>query len=126
MTASFTTKGPGTKFIFDTVRTNVHNAYDKTTGVYTAPESGMYVFNWVIREHKSQHSVELMLNSEILGVTFKRAEGNDDASVSGTVVVSVRKGDSVFLRANHKADYKHKIHNNIHGRSSFSGWRLCG
>ncbi|KAK3105403.1 hypothetical protein FSP39_024402, partial [Pinctada imbricata] len=124
MTASLTTAGPGSVLVFETVRTNVLNAYNNATGVYTVPKSGMYVFTWTIREWKSEHSIELVCNTEVLGATFKRAEGNDDGSVTGNVVVGVNKGDSVFVRTHSTYDKKQQILNNLHGRSTFSGWRL--
>ncbi|KAK3105173.1 hypothetical protein FSP39_018898, partial [Pinctada imbricata] len=124
MTKNFQSKGPSTTLIFDKTHTNVYNSYNNKTGVYTVPKSGIYVFNWMIREYKSQHSVELVRNSEVLGATFKRAEEFDDDVVSGTVVSEVREGDSVFLRTHPQEGSKQIIHNNLHGRSSYSGWRL--
>ena len=124
MTTDFTSKGPGTKLVFNRAVTNVLNAYNKATGVYIVPKAGLYVFTWVAREHKSQHSIELMVNKDIRGATFKRAQNNDDGSVSGTAVLQVKKGDEVYLRFHSGLNEKQRVHNNHHGRSSFSGYRL--
>ena len=124
MTTDFTSKGPGTKLVFNRAVTNVLNAYNKATGVYIVPKAGMYVFTWVAREHKSEHSIELMVNRNVRGATFKRAQNHDDGSVSGTAVLHVKKGDEVYLRFHSAVNQKQRIHNNIHGRSSFSGFRL--
>ena len=124
MSSDFESKGPGTKLIFDRIFTNVDNAYSDKTGVYKVPKTGMYVFNWRHREFYSQHSVELMVDKDVRGATFKRAQNNDDASVSGTAVLEVKEGDEVYLRFHPELDGQETLVNNLHGRSTFSGWRL--
>ena len=84
--------------IFDNVHTNVGSGYNGVTGIFTAPQEGIYVFTWVIRMFTAEHSTELMQNNDVLGATFLRAKNGDDGSVSGTVVTHLTKGDVVFVR----------------------------
>ena len=124
MTADFTSKRPGTKLVFDRAFTDVLNAYNNASGVYLVPKTGIYVFTWVAREAKSQHSIELMVSKDVRGATFMKAQNNDDGSVSGTAVLRIKKGDEVYLRFPTGLNEKQRIDNNHHGRSSFSGFRL--
>lgn len=38
---------------FDIVKTNNGNGYHASTGVFIAPETGIYVFTWTIREYNN-------------------------------------------------------------------------
>ncbi|CAC5416411.1 C1QL [Mytilus coruscus] len=110
--------------IYDVSVTNVGSGYNHVTGIFTAPTSGVYVFIWVTRVHDGEHPTELMINNAVYGVTFLRAKGGDDGSVSGTVVANVTKGDSVFVRVHSTYPGDGYITSNEHGRPSFSGWLL--
>ena len=110
--------------IFDNVHTNVGSGYNGVTGIFTAPQEGIYVFTWVIRMVTAEHSTELMHNNDVLGATFLRAKNGDDGSVSGTVVTHLTKGDVVFVRIHSQYIGDGNIHSNTHGQPSFSGWLL--
>ena len=110
--------------IFDNVHTNVGSGYNGVTGIFTAPQEGIYVFTWVIRMFTAEHSTELMQNNDVLGATFLRAKNGDDGSVSGTVVTHLTKGDVVFVRIHSQYVGDGNIHSNTHGQPSFSGWLL--
>ena len=110
--------------IFDNVHTNVGSGYNGITGIFTAPQEGIYVFTWVIRMVAAEHSTELMHNNDVLGATFLRAKNGDDGSVSGTVVTHLTKGDVVFVRNHSQYVGDGSIKSEIHGQPSFSGWLL--
>jgi heme/copper-type cytochrome/quinol oxidase subunit 1 len=76
---------------FDTVITNTGNAYHSHTGTVIAPRSGLYVFTWTMRMARpAYHSTELLLNRNIVGVTYFNSDDNGDGSATGTVVVHVK------------------------------------
>ncbi|CAG2251203.1 C1QL [Mytilus edulis] len=110
--------------IYDVSVTNVGNGYNHVTGIFTVPTSGVYVFIWVTRVYFGEHPTQLMINNAVYGVTFLRARDGGDGSVSGTVVASVTKGDSVFVRVHSSYAGDGYIHSNEHGWPSFSGWLL--
>lgn len=113
--------------IFDTVITNVGGSYNRHDGVFTAPVTGVYVFNWnIYSSFKGDITSELMVNSVRKG--GQRSDSrvtNEDHSSSGCVVVSIRRGDVVFIRIHPT----HTLNGGIISypgvyESSFSGWLL--
>ncbi|VDI20290.1 Hypothetical predicted protein [Mytilus galloprovincialis] len=116
--------GAGRRIVFEKTMTNDGNGYNSHTGVFTCPKTGIYVFIWVIRMFHSEHSTELMINNTLYGATFLRASDGDDATVSGTVVAHVSKGDAVYVRNRPKYGGYGNIYSNEIGKTSFSGWLL--
>ncbi|CAG2255657.1 C1QL [Mytilus edulis] len=116
--------GAGRRLVYDVTKTNEGNGYNRHTGVFTCPKTGIYVFTWVTRMCYSEHSTELMINNTIYGSTFLRAKDGDDGSVSGTVVAHVSKGDTVYVRNQLIYGGDGRILSNVLGRTSFSGWLL--
>lgn len=110
--------------IFDVVKTNAGNGLHPTTGVFTSPSSGFYVFTWTIRLHdNSFHSIVLILNGQEVGTLYQYVGHGEDDMSGTTVVIHVNEGEDVFLRT--KSDFNQgMIHNSPHGRSSFAGWKL--
>lgn len=97
VTSSSSTWNSGT-LIFDVVITNTGNGYNPSTGVFTSPISGTYVFYVSAVEYTTQHLViDIVLNS----VSKVRAYCPSSASYqTGTnmVVLKLQKGDSVWVR----------------------------
>uniref|UniRef100_A0A8W8J637 C1q domain-containing protein n=1 Tax=Magallana gigas TaxID=29159 RepID=A0A8W8J637_MAGGI len=84
--------------IFDVVITNTGNGYNPSTGVFTSPISGTYVFYITAVEYTTQHlAIDIVLNS----VSKVRAYCHNSAGYqTGTnmVVLKLQKGDSVWVR----------------------------
>ncbi|VDI49698.1 Hypothetical predicted protein [Mytilus galloprovincialis] len=116
--------GAGERLVFDVTKANQGSGYNSNTGVFTCPKTGMYVFVWVVRMVTAEHSTELMINNSVYGSTFLRAKKGDDGSVSGTVVAHVSKGDTVYVRNHSVYAGDGRIHTNVHGKPTFSGWLL--
>jgi hypothetical protein len=110
---------------FDVVKTNLGNGYHPATGVFIAPESGVYVFTWSIRENGNDyHPTELMVNTDVLGVLFVNADGGSSTG-TGVVVTHVNAGDDVFIRTSFFGpNNAGGVGSNDAGRSSFAGWKL--
>ncbi|XP_056016220.1 complement C1q-like protein 4 [Ostrea edulis] len=109
--------------IFDVVKTNVGNAYNPFSGIFIAPETGVYVFSWgFLNGEGSHHSVQLMVNADEMGVVHSHTVGiRNYAQSTGVVTCLVNKVDDVFLRLN---DANGPIVSNIHGKTFFTGWKL--
>lgn len=110
--------------VFDVVKTNIGNGYHATTGVFIAPETGVYVFTWTIREfHDCRHSTQLMVNNDELGIIHVHTGDGGDMSGTGIVVTHVNAKDDVYVRT-HTSWNDCLIASDIAGRSSFVGWKL--
>lgn len=109
---------------FDTVITNVGNAYHPHMGTFIAPKYGLYVFTWTIRLYgQTYHTTELVVNNNIVNALYFNPNGQIDGVVSSTTVVNVNQGDDVLIRTS--SDYHNgEIKSGSNGRSSFAGWRL--
>nr|XP_034332672.1 uncharacterized protein LOC117691218 [Crassostrea gigas] len=119
VTSSSTTWNSGT-LIFDVVITNTGNGYNPSTGVFTSPISGTYVFYVSAVEYSAQHLViDIVLNS----VSKVKALCDNSASYqTGTnmVVLELQKGDSVWVRHyGGKGYYTHSV-----PLTTFSGYLI--
>ncbi|XP_078316918.1 uncharacterized protein LOC111103853 [Crassostrea virginica] len=97
VTSDSTTWNSGT-LIFNSVILNVGNGYNPSTGIFTSPVAGTYVFYVTAVEYIKQYlMVDIVLNS----VSKVRTMGHNDAAYqTGTnmVVLNLQKGDSVWVR----------------------------
>lgn len=107
---------------FDTVITNVGNAYHPHSGTFIATRSGLYVFTWTIRLWgNSYFTTELLVNNNVVNWIYFDPAHTIDGSVSGTAVVHVKQGDDVLIRTG--PDFHNgNIVSDKNGKSSFAGW----
>ncbi|XP_052771228.1 complement C1q tumor necrosis factor-related protein 3-like [Mya arenaria] len=109
--------------LFDNVITNVGNAYDPNSGMFTAPVDGVYVFTAVLMVN-SNHAEYLELISGGVKITDVYADAhniNAHVSTSKTWVLELTAGTRVWLRTT-AYENESQIHGNSH--SMFSGFLL--
>lgn len=124
--------GPDHTIKFDVVKTNQGNGYHSGSGVFIAPQTGIYVFTWTIRvgsyDHSSPnfHSTEIVINNNVYGSSYALAisDSSRDDSGTGTVVAHVNQGDDVYIKTHSSHHGGGGILSEGFGRSSFSGWKL--
>ena len=99
-------------------------AYNSADGIYTVPESGIYVFTWTIYGWAhTQATTELMINSAVAGKSLADSQEIYDIHTStGITVASVNMGDHVYVKFS--ATYLRGRLETSHGHSTFSGWKL--
>lgn len=96
VTSSSTTWNSGT-LIFNMVITNVGNGYNPSTGVFTSPMSGTYVFYVTAVEYQKQYlKLDIVLNnmSKVRLVCENSATYQTGTNM---VVLSLQKGDNVLV-----------------------------
>lgn len=99
MSSSSSTWNSGT-LVFDMVITNVGNGFNPSTGVFTAPIAGEYVFFVNVQSYSTQDIfVEVVLNGIPKVRTEARGGGNDpDDAGPNLVVLTLQKGDRVWVK----------------------------
>ena len=130
MTASEPDPGHHHTFIFDQVVTNIGGNYNFHTGIFTATESGVYVFSWtVFCDNGNYYTSELIKNSSAEGgITcqsiYHHPEYNFLNSASSVVVLQLYSGDVVYVRTNPTNGMDGQIFSTYSMRTSFTGWKI--
>lgn len=112
--------------VYDNVVTNIGWHYNRYTGVFTAPQSGTYVFTFTVYCYPgSGVSLHLVANSQIFDGVLCNAQGADwHRSSSSTAVIQTNQGDAVFLRTHHNFTTIGDISSYDNARTCFAGWFL--
>uniref|UniRef100_A0A673BE91 C1q-related factor-like n=1 Tax=Sphaeramia orbicularis TaxID=375764 RepID=A0A673BE91_9TELE len=89
-----------TILVYQTVMTNIGDAYNQTTGVFTTSVSGTYYFTFFYhagREHPA--TLRLYKNEQLVARSHDHKGGDDGADNGGNaVILQLQKGDRVFVR----------------------------
>ncbi|XP_062596067.1 complement C1q tumor necrosis factor-related protein 3-like [Saccostrea cucullata] len=88
--------------VFPTVITNEGNGYNPSTGIFTAPVGGTYVFFVNVQSYERQYIyVDIMLNgsTKVRTMAYSYSSSLDyyDAGPN-LVVLSIQKGDRVWIK----------------------------
>lgn len=113
--------------IFDTLITNVGASYNHHDGVFTAPVSGVYVFNWnIYSSFNGDIFTELMVNSDKKGGARSDSHTvGEDHNSTHSIIVEISQGDIVFIRTHATISSSGNIISSpTTYQSSFSGWLL--
>ena len=111
---------------FDTIMTNIGSHYNRHSGMFTAPEQGVYVFSWNLYCHSGGYIFsQLVVNSNVVGAMFTTAQGADNIrTTTGNMVVQVNAGDVVYVRTHPTQSHSGNLYSHPDWRSSFSGWKV--
>ncbi|XP_062582149.1 uncharacterized protein LOC134243929 [Saccostrea cucullata] len=106
--------------IFPSVISNVGGGYNPSTGIFTAPTDGNYIFFLTVVEYQKQYSkVDIVMN----GVSKVRTMGHSDASYQtgvNMVFLQLQQGDAVWARRYSGTGY----YSNSVPITTFSGFLL--
>ncbi|CAC5397852.1 unnamed protein product [Mytilus coruscus] len=81
---------------FDTVWSNVRNGYNATSGIFTAPQSGVYQFSCTLM--RSGNTIRVHLWKNEMRIVSIYAGSSDVQPGSLNTVLQLHKGDRVSLR----------------------------
>ena len=107
---------------FDKIRTNIGNAYNSNTAMFTAPSNGIYTFHWTItNKDQSFMNTELIARRQVYGNAMSDAYNHNDYAVAANLaVISLNKGDQVYIQSG--TWHSGVLAGNYY--STFSGYRL--
>ena len=108
------------RVIFETVNLNEGNGYDPSTGIFTAPAAGMYVFDWTtLTQYGKDVLTSLVVNNNFKSWNYCRnGSSNTHLSCSKMTVVKLKQGDQVWIVVfTETANINYKY-------TSFSGYKL--
>ncbi|KAK3106267.1 hypothetical protein FSP39_016341 [Pinctada imbricata] len=109
------------RIIYDKVITNTGNAYNKTTGIFTCPVPGTYVFTWSTKSNSAKQSCYAFIyhNGHKLMMTYSYEHtGGYHEVASNTIVLSLKKNELVWIGTTH-GTYCYG-----YPYTGFSGWKL--
>jgi len=124
----------GATFIYDRTVSNQNEFYNTTTGIFTAPSSGMYAFTWTLCVYSvntdygtmelGEYDTELMYGTTVIGRLHADTETKyDDACSTGFVVKYVLANREIKIINNY--DHQGKLlSTERQTRTTFSGWKL--
>ncbi|XP_039633686.1 complement C1q-like protein 2 isoform X1 [Perca fluviatilis] len=111
-----------TTLIFKHVPTNIGNAYNPNTGVFTAPVKGAYNFEWhvgALGDNSHGSAVVLVKNTENVFIAWEQQKDGFMSSSNG-VMLLLEVGDIVFVRL----WVGHLAYDNGNHQTTFSGFLL--
>ena len=108
--------------MFDHVTLNAGSAYDATTGIFTAPSDGVYVFHLDVQSPRGTlSSVDILHNENPVHHLWGNGRNTGDRGVaSGTVALQLAVGDQVYAKLVYDNGYtfaEEKV-------SRFTGYKL--
>lgn len=112
--------------VFDVIKTNIGRGYNKHSGVFTAPTTGVYVLSWTI--YTGDHgrcAFGIYANDDVVCSTFGETDddkGDYDAE-TGVIVVSLNQNDVVFIRSIMTCTTRIES-GTWNTKTTFAGWKL--
>ncbi|KAM7366464.1 hypothetical protein PAMP_015902 [Pampus punctatissimus] len=88
-----------TTVIYKSVKTNIGNAYNKFTGIFTAPVAGFYYFTFFYHSGGDKTtSLYLYQNNNVMVTTYDHRTTYDGADNGGNAVfLQLQQGDQVYV-----------------------------
>ena len=114
--------GKYTTIKFAGVETNIGNAYDSTTGEFTAPLAGVYVFSATILAKQNNYLETVVKVNDEVKLWLYSGDGKYYGSSSNLLVSHLNKGDKVKMTTYCCGSKPFYIH---HYWSTFSGFLIA-
>ncbi|XP_042265703.1 heavy metal-binding protein HIP-like [Thunnus maccoyii] len=107
---------------FSKIFTNIGEAYNPSTGVFTAPVRGTYYFRFNARESHDTKLVGIKLyhNDKQITLSFDRVVSHGYVTVSNAFVLQLEKGDVIYLDLWENCS----VYDDRYNHTTFSGFLL--
>ena len=114
----------GTTIIFDHVEVNQQNGYNSTTGTFTAPVSGLYLFSFYGMSNDSGNAFGIRAykngdTHEMFWPYTHHHAGSPHKHVSGTQIVPMNTGDTFLFKVQSGT-----LYGGSNGHNSFVGYLI--
>ncbi|XP_067219270.1 cerebellin-2-like [Chanodichthys erythropterus] len=111
-----------TTLVYENAYTNIGNAYDINTGIFTAPVKGVYFFNFVVfNPYALSTGVRLLKNGNFVVAASDNPPGQDtEDTTCNSVTLLLEKGDQIYLQLLNQC----RIYTDLWKRNTFSGHLL--
>ncbi|CDQ77732.1 unnamed protein product [Oncorhynchus mykiss] len=109
--------------VFQRVLSNVGNAYNPTTGIFTAPVRGLYHFTFTAFDWgwTTMTGASLRRNGQLMVSVYDEKEGGSSESSSNSATFLLQVGEQVYVAL---WRHGHRISDNENHYSSFNGFLL--
>ncbi|XP_052105974.1 collagen alpha-2(VIII) chain-like [Mytilus californianus] len=105
---------------FDKTVTNIHNGYNPTTGIFTAPVAGVYQFSYTVMTVAGKYlHVYLSYNNTKQQSVWLKGSSHETGTAN---ILNLKKGDHIEVKS-HGSHTIHSDSNNLY--SSFSGYLIA-
>ena len=106
---------------FERSLTNLGGGWDARAGLFSAPETGTYTFSWTaLSPDRSELRLGLMMNGLEMASSWADSQGYQ--SSSGSLVLSLRRGDEVSLEVSEGELFESRTSGR--GYTTFSGYKI--
>ena len=106
---------------FERSVTNLGGGWDGRAGVFTAPEVGTYHFTWTaLSPDRSELRLGLTMNGLEMASSWADSQGYQ--SSSGSLVLSLRRGDEISLEISEGEVFESRSSNR--GYTTFTGYKI--
>lgn len=108
------------RVVFETVDLNERQGYNVSTGIFTAPSGGIYVFDWTTLTFQGQVAyTSLIVNDQYKSWNYCRdSNSNTHLLCSKMTVVKLRQGDKAWIGVSSGPANMYRKY------TSFSGYKL--
>lgn len=86
----------GSVIVFDQVTTNLGQGYNSTSGIFTIPRDGVYIFTWSMRSHpltRKYTNTYLFVNGQAVGTLHDKSEN----LVTNSAMFHFESSDQVYI-----------------------------
>ena len=107
------------RVVFATVDLNEGKGYNSSTGIFTVPAIGVYVFDWTIRAKEGRYAhTSLVVNGKLKSWNHCYNGWRSFLSCSKMTVVKLKQGDKVWIGVFYGPADMYSTY------TSFSGYKL--